>query len=147
MEDVLDSRDVIARFEEMESEREDLFLELEGAKDGSLGEDATRLAEATAALAEWDELNGEELKALTDFLEELKGNGGDEQWRGDWYPVTLVRESYWRDYAQEYAEDVGDPTMRDAGWPYNCIDWDQAARELRIDYTCSDFDGVTYWYR
>jgi hypothetical protein len=29
----------------------------------------------------------------------------------------------------------------------SCIDWDQAARELQVDYFDVDFDGVTYWIR
>ena len=38
--------------------------------------------------------------------------------------------------------------MRDKdAWPYTCIDWEQAARELRYDYTSVDFDDVTYWIR
>ena len=27
------------------------------------------------------------------------------------------------------------------------IDWDQAARELRMDYASVEYDGVTHWYR
>jgi len=32
-------------------------------------------------------------------------------------------------------------------WPCHCIDWDQAARELRMDYSAIEFNGMTYWYR
>lgn len=64
----------------------------------------------------------------------------------NWYPVTLVRDSYFEDYAQELAEEL-DLVKRDVHWPYNCIDWEQAARELKQDYSSADFDGVTYWYR
>jgi len=37
------------------------------------------------------------------------------------------------DFAQEMAEQVGDfnPNM---GWPHNCIDWEQAGKELMYDY-------------
>lgn len=39
--------------------------------------------------------------------------------------------------------------MLDKGdrWPYTCIDWEHAAKELRYDYSAADFDGVTYWIR
>jgi hypothetical protein len=72
--------------------------------------------------------------------------GGDEQWRGDWYPITLIADSYFTDYAQELAEDCG-MINDNASWPNNCIDWDKAARELRIDYTPVTIGGKTYWTR
>ncbi len=34
-----------------------------------------------------------------------------------------------------------------AQWPYTCIDWDEAARQLQMDYASVDYDGVTYWIR
>lgn len=65
----------------------------------------------------------------------------------DWeYGVTLVRDSYFEAYAQELAEDIG-ATSRDWSWPNNCIDWEKAARELQVDYTDLEFNGVTYWAR
>lgn len=88
----------------------------------------------------------DELKALSGLLESFKGYGGDEQWRGDWYPITLIRDSYFQDYAQELAEDC-DMTNPDLNWPYTCIDWEKASRELQMDYTAAEFDGVTYWAR
>ena len=116
MEDVLDIRDVIERFEELEEQEER------------------------------DELEEYELGQLAALLEECKGNGGDEQWRGDWYPITLIRDSYFETYAQELADDIG-AINSDATWPNNCIDWERAARELQMDYTSVDYDGVDYWVR
>lgn len=37
------------------------------------------------------------------------------------------------DFAQEMAEEVG-AIARKVEWPYTCIDWEQAARELMYDY-------------
>jgi antirestriction protein len=88
----------------------------------------------------------EEHTVLCAIMAELAGNGGDEQWEGDWYPLTLIRESYFQDYAQELAEDIG-AVNRDARWPNNCIDWKQAARELRMDYSAITINGATYFYR
>ena len=87
-----------------------------------------------------------ELTELETLLDDLRGYGGDEQWEGDWYPSTLIRDSYFREYAQELAEDRGMIPDNNA-WPCTCIDWDQAARELRMDYTSTEFNGTTYWYR
>lgn len=88
----------------------------------------------------------DELQALTAIMAELAGNGGDEQWRGDWYPLTLIRKCYFQIYAQELAEDIG-AVNKNATWPNNCIDWEQAARELRMDYSYTEIDGVTYFFR
>lgn len=93
-----------------------------------------------------DEDDALEFSLLGKLLEECKGNGGDEQWRGDWYPVTLIRDSYFKDYAQELAEDIG-AINKDATWPNNYIDWDAATEALQGDYTTVEFDGVTYWVR
>lgn len=88
----------------------------------------------------------DELRTLTELLEECKGYGGDEKWRGDWYPVTLIRDTYFMDYAQELAEEMG-ARYAAADWPMNCIDWEQAARELKYDYIGLKFGDVRYWTR
>ena len=115
--DTIDVRDIIARVEELEN--------MEGERDE-------------------DEV--QELIALTALMEDLKGMGGDEQWRGDWYPVTLINNMYFKTYAQELAEDIG-AVDTDAKWPNNCIDWDVAANELKHDYSIVLVDGNTYWTR
>jgi hypothetical protein len=119
--DIIDVRDIIARIEELEQEQPD--------------DDAAR-----------DWTGAQELADLIALMSELEGMGGDEQWQGDWYPVTLIRDSYFQTYAQELAEDIG-AVKADAQWPHTCIDWEQAARELRYDYSSVDIDGVTYWTR
>ena len=116
--DIIDVRDIIARVEELESDVD------------AIGEGEH--------IAEW--------KALTSILVDLQGMGGDEKWRGHWYPLTLIRESYFRTYAEELADDIG-AVPRNAQWPLTCIDWEQAARELRYDYSAIDIDGATYWTR
>lgn len=121
--DIIDVRDIIARVEELANDL------------------TTYSAEAHAN----PELVAEHA-ALCAILADIKGLGGDEQWQGDWYPVTLIRDSHFRDYAEELADDIG-AIPRDAGWPLNCIDWEQAARELRYDYSGVDIEGVTYWTR
>lgn len=123
-DDIIDVRDIIARVEELEAER-DNCAEFNEALHGD---------------------KADELLLLLGLLDELKGEGGDEQWRGDWYPVTLIRDSYFREYAEELAEDCG-MIKSDATWPNNCIDWKEAARQLQQDYGRVDYDGVTYWYR
>ena len=64
----------------------------------------------------------------------------------DWiHGATLIRDSYFAEYAQELAEDIGaiSDTMN---WPANCIDWESAASELQVDYTYIDV-GPGWWVR
>ena len=96
--------------------------------------------------ADTDPDDAEELTLLEGFLKQMAGYGGDEQWDGEWYPVTLIRDSYFEEYAEQLAEDCG-TIAKDAEWPARHIDWEAAAEELRHDYTAFEFDGVTYWGR
>lgn len=149
--DILDSRDVIARLEELQNERASFASDIDDAEtdvtfashgDGdATGELTDTLDAAKAALVEWDESNAEELAAL----EALASEAAD--YAPDWpYGETLIRDSYWLEYAQQFADDIG-AINSEASWPNNCIDWERAARELQMDYTAVDFDGVTYWIR
>jgi len=82
---------------------------------------------------------------LRSILADLVGYGGDEKWEGDWYPVTLVRDSYFTTYARELLEDCGTIPRDLPSWVE--IDWDATARNVRMDYTAIEIDGTTYWYR
>ena len=86
-----------------------------------------------------------ELTILMGIMSDLKDMGADEEWRGDWYPATLIRDSYFFNYAQDLAEDIG--ALKDAEWPHNCIDWEYAADELKNDYFSVEIIGSTYWTR
>lgn len=151
-DDTIDVRDIIERFEELEEEREalaDHVEECEAANDyhNSAGEmDAPEeldLVTAKDDLKAWDEENGEELEGLKNLLEDLKGNGGDEQWRGDWYPITLIRESYFEEAMDELVYDCYD-VPKDLP-SFMSITLDYVA--LQMDYTSTEIDGVTYFYR
>lgn len=136
-EDLLDVRDIIARVEELRATWEETT--------GDSFDDYT-LSTDDLQVGGLDEDEAEELEKLTELLEELKGQGGDHEWRGDWYPVTLIRDTYFVTYAQDLAEDIG-AIDADATWPNDYIDWVRAARALQIDYTSVEFDGITYWTR
>jgi len=116
-QDFLDVRDIIERVEELEA--------------GQPLEDDEDLAE---------------LDILKRLLEDLRGRGGDHYWDGDWFPVSLIRDSHFVEYAQELAADIG-AINPDAGWPLYHIDWESAANDLKMDYSIVEFNGVDYWYR
>ncbi len=119
-EDVIDSRDVVSAIDHLESilpEREE----------GDESDDEH--ADERALLA-----------ALVELREDYSGSEGFDD------GATLIRESHFREYAEQLADDIG-AIDRNATWPLTCIDWDKAADELKADYTTSEVDGTTFYYR
>jgi hypothetical protein len=125
-DDLIYSLDVIARIEELAELVEPKPMPGDGNYD----------AETDLFKSEREELTA--LKAL-----EAEAEPYAPDWR---YGAQLVRYSYFKEHAQDLAEDC-DMIPRDATWPNNCIDWDKAARQLQQDYTEIDFGGVAYWVR
>lgn len=120
MMDTFDSRDLIARMEE-----------LQAMKEGGLLDDDD----------DDDLVEMEELEALEEVNKE--GERSSDVWNDG---VTCIRDSYFKDYAYGYAEDMG-LISQNIQWPNTCIDWAGAARELQVDYTEIEVDGVTFWVR
>jgi hypothetical protein len=130
-DDIIDSRDVIARIEHLESELLDA---------------------GTAFDLEKDELTGTthdrgDLQELQDELDKLKALQEEaEPYAPDWqYGATLIRDSYFVEYCEDLVKDIGD-VPRELPH-YIAIDWDATAENIKVDYTSVDFDGVTYWIR
>jgi hypothetical protein len=124
-DDLIDVRDVIKRYEELESQRDD-----------------------ASTLRVWKEESPEEYEefdALDSLLLDLKGRGGDEQWRGDWYPITLIHESYFVEYCKELCADIGDIPRELPS--YIAIDWEKTSDNLKVDYSEVEINGHTYLYR
>lgn len=66
---------------------------------------------------------------------------------GDWsFGSTLIRESYFTEYAEDFANDIG-AVNRNASWPNTHIDWEAAAHALKQDYSEVQFKGETYLIR
>lgn len=130
-DDIIDSRDVIERIEELREE----WNEATGDdwQDYALSEDDWKVG--------LGEDGAEELMALLALQEEAEG------YAPDWHHgSTLIRDSYFEDYARQLAEDLG-CIDRESTWPNTHIDWPAAAADLQQDYTSVDFDGITYWIR
>ena len=98
--------------------------------------------EVEADLDPKDEDVKDELAELERVVEEIEGYSGDTAKDG----ITLIRDDYFEEYAQDFAIDIG-AVPSDLKWPCHCIDWEQAADELKMDYTSVEIDGITYWYR
>jgi len=149
-DNIIDSRDVIKRIEELESDLADLKQAVDDAKENveswkgyeefadELEDAKTEIKEAEAALEEWDDKD--EYEALKQLENEFSGYG-------DWdHGETLILDSHFEDYARELAEETCD--MKNSNqWPFSCIDWEEAANELKGDYVSADADGYTYWMR
>ena len=112
-DDVIDSRDVIARIEELEA--------IDGIQDKI-------------------DNRAEELIALRKLAEEAEGYARD--WK---YGETLIRDSYWIDYVKELLYEIG-ALPKDIP-NFLAIDWEETAKNIQVDYTSVEFDGVTYWVR
>jgi cell division septum initiation protein DivIVA len=125
--------DGVAAVEFTDTALEDAEAALQDAEDG--------LKEAEAELKSWLEDYEEELRALQELCDE--GEGYCPDWR---YGVGLIRDSYFQQYAMDFADDIG-AINRENHWPNNCINWEQAADDLKMDYTSLEFEGVTYWAR
>ena len=120
--DVIDSREVIERFEELEARATE---EDEGLFPDPLDEDEK-----------------EELESLRSLLDDLRHSSEEKPE----YGITMIADSYFTDYAQQTAEDIG-AISSDASWPLYCIDWERAARDLQMDYTSVEWEGQTFWVR
>jgi len=128
-DDIIDVRDITDRVEELREARDD-WTECSGDDD---------------KWAETHRDDAAELAALESMLDDIRGYGGDHQWEGDWYPITLIRDSYFTEYAQELVTDIGDIPREIPS--YIEIDWEATATNIRADYSDVEFDGATYWYR
>lgn len=161
-QDVMDIRDIIDRIEEIEGEQNALvnayteeqddtserFHNAINALSNFWGCAPEEVADSVAALSNpADTFNGdEEAAAMRAFIEQSRGYGGDHEWENSWFPVTFIRDSYFKDYAEELAEEIG-AIPKESAWPACHIDWEAAARALQMDYTSGEFNGVTYWAR
>src|SRR4051812_6318108 len=76
-DDMIDIRDVIDRVEDLSNLRQPGPVDVGDYWDLDKSQ---------------DELFSE-LAALEALIEQCRGNGGDHEWDGDWFPVTLVRDS------------------------------------------------------
>jgi hypothetical protein len=118
-DDVIDSREIIERIEELEDRND------EGEDEGDGLDDADKA----------------ELVMLKALVEELRQVGGNSPEDG----MTMVRDSHFVAYAQEYVSDVGWLQGETPSWIE--IDWEATARNIQMDYTSVEFNGVTYWVR
>jgi hypothetical protein len=136
-EDVIDSRDVVARIDELKDQ-----LEAEH-----------EAQETTLSFEYWlqDENNSQNPDDITEYRA-LLALADEAEDSPDWiHGETLIRRSYFVDYIAELINDCYEmpKEMNSGQWPYRhmTIDYEAAANEAEQDYISVDFDGVEYLIR
>lgn len=137
-DDIIDSRNVIARIEELERDLSDATQNEAGEWSSSHEfEGETRVIDLTEEAAE--------LAALK--LLAAEGEGSPDWHHGE----TLIHDDYFTEYTKELIADCYEmPKDFESGnwpWCHFTFDYEAAARDLKVDYFTVDFDGVTYWIR
>lgn len=154
-DDVIDSRDVIARLEELDAERqalEDATDEARDAYDYHNSEDTEEgpeweaLQEAIKAQVDWNE------SAEADEWNALKRLADQCEHVADWiHGETLINEDYFTKYIENLIDDCYEmpKEMNSGNWPYRhmTMDYEAAAEEAKVDYEEVDFDGTTFFIR
>lgn len=141
--DVIDSRYVIDRIEELYDELHDSYsdyvLECEKEKyDGGSFEDWLDLEDC-------DRDKKDEYLSLVNLAKQGEASP-------DWsYGETLIHEDYFTRYVEDIIDDCYEmpKEMGSGDWPWRhiTIDYEAAAEEAKQDYFSVNFDGQTYWIR
>jgi hypothetical protein len=136
-ENIIDSRDIIARMGEV-------VEELEVATYSDLPDDLHTLYEGLGADSDDADLV-DELIALKELESEADNSP-------DWlYGEALINEFYFTDYIEELIKDCYSmpKEMEEGGWPWDYIEinYDRAAEAARVDYFEVTLYGYTYLIR
>lgn len=163
--DILDTRDLEKRRQELVDEQEVLEMTISDAEEAvaaareyledfeepencdtagvvaKLQEDLrdaeSNLQEAKVALEDFlASDDGAELRELNDLEGEIS------EWR---YGETLIAEEDFTEYCQQLCEDTGD-IPQDLPH-YIVIDWEATAKNLKMDYSSCEYQGTEYLYR
>lgn len=147
MSNILDTRDLQERLEELQGLKEAVedarrtveeLLAVDASEKTETWEadlddahDSLENAESAFSSDERDELA--ELETLADEVSEWSSGN------------QLIPEDDFEDYCQELCEDIGD-IPKDLP-SYIVIDWEATAQNLKADYSEIEYQGTTYLYR
>lgn len=161
----IDSRDIIARYEELNDEYNSLVELVEATNEDlenfqrengltDYTEDEVRKLqelqeELDNAQEELEDFDKSDDKGELEMLKEIVSQGEDSP---DWsYGETLIHEDYFIDYAEELVNDCYElpKELIQGTWPWNHMNmnWASAAEELKNDYSTIEVDGETYYIR
>lgn len=158
-EDIIDSRDIIARYEDLNDEYQFLMDELEDANetlddyrknpddlDSTLKSLEEFVEDAQNALDEFNSsFDKDEMDTLKEIIDECDHSNEFQHGCG------LIREDYFVEYITDLIHDCYDfPEELESGqWPWNhaSIDYESAANEAKSDYNTVEINGTTYYYQ
>jgi len=104
----------------------------------------TRIEELESILEdEENPAQDDDLADLLKTLREFRDDADSDEWP---HGIRFIADRHFVDYAQELAENIG-AIPKDNSWPCTCIDWEQAAKELQMDYTSIHVGDSCFWYR
>lgn len=109
-EDIVDIRDIIEFLEKLEENIED---------------EENDQKESDLVLSKW---------IRQEILEPLRGEGGNEEFEGAWYPLIFNHENYFEEYIQDLLTDCGFISKDLPPVIENNIDWEGIAEDSKVDY-------------
>lgn len=152
-EDILDTRDIQERIDELEYILEsyedeydaykydhavwhDDYIEWTNQRSAS-EKNNVKPVEPEIPEEPTDEID--ELKMLSDVKAEIEGYC---EWE---FGEALIRDSYFTEYTQDLVTDIGDLPHNIPS--YLVIDWDATAANIQMDYTTVEVNNHTYYVR
>lgn len=136
---VVDTRDIEERIEELTADKELLEETLEDLENDDDDVAESDIADATQELEDWD--NGEDGQELKNLLA-LRADVNSPEWE---YGLSLIHENYFTEYCEEMLKDCGEIPQDIPS--YLVIDWEATAENLMVDYSSVEYDGDTFYYR
>lgn len=104
------------------------------------GECSPAEAAEVAKLIDSIEAEGVDVAAAAAWLSYTGKNASE--WGLDEFQDSFCGEyESFQSYAEELAEELYGKELSDARWPFSCIDWEKAARELSYDYHTEEAPG------
>ena len=142
LEDYTDRDEFLAACAELHADEADpelMFQDHEDIPDGMVSE-----SHISEDLWDWLALDEDDRNILAAYRDCMSDDSGDIDKARDAFQGAYDSAE---DFAQELAEELYGDAPRGAGWPFSCIDWERAARELMMDYTSTRYNGKLYIFR
>ncbi|QYC96623.1 hypothetical protein [Stenotrophomonas phage BUCT627] len=131
------------RMEEITDRIDELLADLEAHHDEQESTLSFEYALQDVCNFEDMEEEWEELKALQEIADELKGMGGDHEWNGDWYPHEIIHTDDFEERMDDMVDECYEFHKDLPSWVSIKIDYDA----LKQDYTVHEFDGHIFYAR